>query len=701
MNPLRSHNAANPAKDTTPDLTFNALSGARASTATERLEAVLTGDDLRGDTTHGRTSACVNERVESSTYSASAEAHSGDRFNCSPPAATASAFNDLSGNHRGRPADLLPSSIGNMGFMIAKLSEDCSATQFLREFTQNGIDAIGHLPGASGDITWDVDLPLQQATGRSKLCCIDTGIGMTGPEMVDLLPNWFRSGQVQSSTANFGVGGKVSAFTRNREGITYQSWRNGQGAMVHLRYDAESDTYGLTRWPNNHGEFWTPLAENSRPEGIQSHGTKVTFHGNSSEEDTVQSPPGVGSPARWIARALNTRYFRLPTTIRVQAREGCQYDPSDTRHNFLRRIEGQGAWLDRNAEAKGQTALNNATAHWWILREGTRGAGEIAHGGHMAVLFQNELYEMTHGRAGMARLQAFGAIFGADRVVIYLEPAVTAHQVPKANAARTQVKIGGEAWNWGELSGEFRERLPQALVDLQHEIGSRSGERDYREAIKSRLKQAIEFLGLMRLCPNSAGTILVRPANAGETGENRCVHSEDFDRSPAGVLIPGRRPGVLPHYLRRLVPGGSKPARIEPDLGAPTVHWISAEAGTRSHGDLVDRAARYLFETDTILINQDFGVFTSMLERWRATYAHVHGSRKAVGEVVQEWFEQQLIEVVLGAKALGATGRWSSPEQQALWSETALTAAVLPRWHIDSSIGRALSHRFGSASRDA
>jgi hypothetical protein len=35
-------------------------------------------------------------------------------------------------------------------------------------------------------------------------------------------------------------------------------------------------------------------------------------------------------------------------------------------------------------------------------------------------------------------------------------------------------------------------------------------------------------------------------------------------------------------------------------------------------------------------------------------------------------------------------------ELEELWSEAALTAAVLPRWHIDQSIKRNLGHRLGS-----
>lgn len=44
-------------------------------------------------------------------------------------------------------------------------------------------------------------------------------------------------------------------------------------------------------------------------------------------------------------------------------------------------------------------------------------------GGHVAALYQNELYELVYGRGGTARLMNFGVIFGTDRVVLYWEPA--------------------------------------------------------------------------------------------------------------------------------------------------------------------------------------------------------------------------------------------------------------------------------------
>ena len=43
----------------------------------------------------------------------------------------------------------------------------------------------------------------------------------------------------------------------------------------------------------------------------------------------------------------------------------------------------------------------------------------------------------------------------------------------------------------------------------------------------------------------------------------------------------------------------------------------------------------------------------------------------------------QLIDAVMSALALKQGGKWSFEEIKQLWSEESLTAAVLPRYHID------------------
>ena len=64
--------------------------------------------------------------------------------------------------------------------------------------------------------------------------------------------------------------------------------------------------------------------------------------------------------------------------------------------------------------------LSEARIYWWILDESDARAkaSEMVNVGHFASLFQDELYELRTGRAGVTRLHQFGVIFGYERVVL-------------------------------------------------------------------------------------------------------------------------------------------------------------------------------------------------------------------------------------------------------------------------------------------
>jgi hypothetical protein len=70
--------------------------------------------------------------------------------------------------------------------------------------------------------------------------------------------------------------------------------------------------------------------------------------------------------------------------------------------------------------------------------------------------------------------------------------------------------------------------------------------------------------------------------------------------------------------------------------------------------------------------------------------------RSVVEDTVREWFEQALIETVLGVQALSGSQEWSVEDISKALSEEALTAAVMQRYHIDNSIKRVLGARLGS-----
>lgn len=588
--------------------------------------------------------------------------------------------------------DTLPMQVANMTFLVNKLGEDCAPLQYIRELTQNATEGICQLDDGSGQIIWDVDWTTYDLLdGVYKLSCIDTGTGMTGPEMVKYINELSSSIREQSPTGNFGVGAKISAAPRNPHGLVYMSWKNGVGHMIHLWYDPEEKVYGLKRWPKNNGEFWTIVSDDLKPKDIKDHGTVVVLLGNSDDDNTVEPPPGTPMRSRWILRYLNTRYFRFPEGIVVKAREGWELPRSDTRHNFLRVVEGQGAWLDKNCQSSGDVILSGAKAHWWIIRpEIDKDSGHVAPGGHTAALYQNELYELQTGRAGIAKLQAFGVIFGTDRVVLYVEPD-TDHRPVIANTARTQLLVESEPLDWAGWAAEFREQMPDELVQLQEEIGAQAGEKDHRKAISERLKQIKDLLRFSRFRPAKDGASAIDPESLAFGGEPsfRGGRTE-------GTREPGKKGGRAGDLYALFAESGALGADPVDTFSEPMTRWVSVEDGTRNPPDLEDRAAKFLLQQNLLLINADFRAFTDMVDRWAQAYAQVQGAPATVKEVVHEWFEQTLIEAVMSAQALRRTGKWSLQELGALWTEEALTAAVLPRWHIDQSIKRNLGHRLGS-----
>ena len=203
-------------------------------------------------------------------------------------------------NGGGRP---LPMTVDKVGFLLDRLGQDCSPLQYLRELTQNAIEAIQRT-GEPGHITWDVDWTLYDCGGPMKLCVIDTGDGMTGEEMIRFINQLSSSGSQQSITGNYGVGAKIAAATRNAAGVAYQSWKNGDGFMVHLEKNPATGEYGLRQWELADGTFshFLPLEDFCRPVEIKLHGTKVILFGQRSTDITISAPPDAASPSRWISK---------------------------------------------------------------------------------------------------------------------------------------------------------------------------------------------------------------------------------------------------------------------------------------------------------------------------------------------------------------------------------------------------------------
>jgi hypothetical protein len=310
----------------------------------------------------------------------------------------------------------------------------------------------------------------------------------------------------------------------------------------------------------------------------------------------------------------------------------------------------------------------------------------------MAALFQDELYEMVTGRSGVARLQLFGIIFGYNRVVIYIEPAYEDERPVTSNTARTALLVNGEPLPWADWAAEFRQQIPAEIQAMMEEVSAGRVSSDHKQSIRDRLRQIRDLFRFSKYRLSPKGAYSVDPESVGSGGDPE----EDPERERTKHGRSGHGGGRTGNvYALFLLDGGIPATAVSPD-NIPDVLWVSVQNGTREPTFLEDRAAKYLLEQNVLQINADFRGITDMVDRWHRQYSETAGVRDAVEDVVHEWFEQALIETVLGVLALKDSKRWTSEDIGRALSEEALTSAVMSRYHIDLAVKRALGAKLGS-----
>ncbi len=602
----------------------------------------------------------------------------------------------------------LPMSVRNVGFLLDRLGQDCAPLQFLRELTQNGIEAIGRT-GCPGEIVWDVDwISYDLADGPMKLCITDSGDGMTGEEMLEFINQLSSSGAEQSFSSNYGVGAKIAAATKNPAGVIYQSWKDGQGWMVHLEKDGATGEYGLRQWELGDGTYshYFTLEDSVKPDSIGENGTKVVLLGIDGDTDTMSAPEGAVSPSRWISKYLNTRYFRFPDGVGVKAREGWDFPRTDGDRNVLRTITGQQQYLNQHCLDAGRQELASSIVHWWILKDEpalTNNSGFIESAGHIAALYQDELYDRATARAGTAMLQQFGVLFGSRQVVLYLEPGSGDGSSLTTNTARTTLRLNGDGLPWSDWAHEFRERMPAALAEFVKEKAQASTEKDHVKSIKDRLKGVMDLYRVSRYRPSPQGTYLSDPysvarvsVSPGSGGRSKGGGGEGASVGSSGKGKRDSEVGNVYHLFEKK-DGGTPSERSQTDP-FPVVNWVSVQDGTRSEGDMEDKAAKYVANQNTLMVNADFRVFADMIARLANAKGMAPGGidiRPTVTDVVHAWFEQALIETVIGVQQLKGSKEWGPGEIEAALSEEAMTAAVMQRYHVFNSCKRELGAKLG------
>lgn len=605
-----------------------------------------------------------------------------------------------------------PMTVGNPTFLVDRLGLDCAPLQYVRELTQNSIDAILKRRDLGwseiGQIIWDVDWKLVQSSGLYKLQISDNGIGMTGPEIEKYINSLSSSGSEQGFAKNFGVGAKISAGKENPAGLVYKSWRNNHGVMATFWNDPDVG-YGLEQVKVGESfSHYAPVLDDLKCPPIDSDtcGTSVTLMGSTRDENTMIRH---NQKQKWLIQYLNSRYFELPDQVEIKVRDFSQSSPSDwptrpdtgmgTGGSQLRSIRGMNQYLKQYAVHFGSVQLSNATAHWYILpRNNNTSGGVWDEKSQVGTLFQSELYDMKRTKDARTTLISFGVIYGHDQITLYVEPDVSKLNIV-ANTARSQLLVvdgeNGTPMPWADWAAEFRQLLPLPIRQLMEDILSKAESANYEDEVKKRLKEIQELLQPTRYKAKESGAEYsvpnLRTDTVAETGQNQNATTDRNGKSSVG-----RNNQDL--YAAFVDETGTPSEVTKPNDGIPTIQWISLDAGTRSVGQIEDKAASYSHEQNLILANADFRGFGRIIDVLAGEYQHADVS--TIKQTVQSWISLQLTEAVVGILSLKGSPEWSSSDDihRAL-SDEALTTTVMARYSAFSQMRRQLGSKIGRAEQ--
>lgn len=202
--------------------------------------------------------------------------------------------------------------------------------------------------------------------------------------------------------------------------------------------------------------------------------------------------------------------------------------------------------------------------------------------------------------------------------------------------------------------------------------------------------------GLIRTyLSDEASAVRVGPSPFANLNSNNRTGSE---RADTGKPPKMQRDGEIGNIYHLFEKKGGVPSQKTDADPFPQVKWVSVANQTRVADDaLEDKAASYLPQQNTLLINADFRVFTDMASRLikdKDAPAST-GLQEAITEIVHQWFEQSLIETIIGIQQLRGSKEWGPEQVQRALSTEALTSAVMQRYHVYIACRRELGARFG------
>jgi hypothetical protein len=451
--------------------------------------------------------------------------------------------------------------------------------------------------------------------------------------------------------------------------MRYRSCKNGRVNEVILckrdgvygrlrRYDSETDTYvevvDVTDIAEQDGRL------------LSEDWTEVVLLGNEPEQDTVRDPYN-GDPeqdAQWLATYLYHRFYGLPDGVKVTLLKGTnkldgnrQFEPIPARLRHFERYETvslpNGMKIHYLYDAQ-----YNGTGHNKSI------SGAIASAvSTCAVVYKNELYDLSKGRQWTFEAPVFGVPFGAKHISIHIELPNNFPVVPEAYRQFLQY-IGGEqlrlqAKDFEEL---VRENRPEWLIELIHSFAPDSRTSD---EIRDELQRLLNQLRVRRVSPKvtAQGETRVTPGAgpASERGHGMAGGGAGTESGPQS------KPTDL-----SVIPSGAKRAEMFKNLErAPEIIPLQTDEEIEEKG-LKARAARYVMEAGQLFVNMKYPAISEMGAQLEAEYAGASDS-ELMRSLAQQHAQDSMI-LRVGRTVVYALAKQLNKE----WDQKALEVASSP-----------------------
>ena len=569
-----------------------------------------------------------------------------------------------------------PLGVGNTQQLFVNMSATLPKDQFIRELTQNGIDAITALgPNKHGRVFWH-----SQKIGRvKKLAVSDTGIGMTAEFLatrMNVLAAHSTSGR------NFGVGAKISLAAVSPFGVLYYTLRDGQAVSMRIGMN-QSGQWGAGAPVPVPQRDWVSVFH---PAVIKAgHGTTVVLLGASQADSTATSlvPKSASSPdsgkAGWgIHRYLNGRYVQVPKNVKIFATRPQWSSEHKRLVESVREIYGlrhywNQYWNPAKGSHKGKVTVTVAgqpvTCYWYLFPEDMRVPSFVKIGGWARVAVDGECYIAKND------LSAANVFASQKRVEFLFDFSSLPAGMVDVNQERTAVTVNRQPVRVDDLLKDVGTQLPAPIVAMLTQANT-SG-RQMRSA-QAKVARHADFLATASspcvVVRRSQATLTGAPVSHVSTGAKLVRRTPATTSAAGGGSSSGSGAAVSASPRARSVgqpaADGTTPlAAVTPSLTVPSVQWDDHAPEVCS-----GVVAEYFPAIDQLTCYADSPIYNQFLRYWldqekKQAHRLVAARRVFVQDAVREVIATKLCLTVVMVTAGGG-------DPATLLSPQALTAVA-------------------------